>query len=209
MSHALHRIGNKENLNNDYTIIVRPERGYNNIGSRPLLQAVLQALYDCKAINITSARGEKFKGNIYETTINEIIDGVKEGSSIFAAFDNKENLEQFLQYIIVKDYGLSIVVQGLYDNIKPILEKLGLKIHSTNHSIGIWGKTEMLHSKNILEITTMCGHGIVSPYLVQDVVERIRQKEISIHEGAVILSKPCICGIFNTTRAEYLLKMLI
>ncbi len=209
MSHSLHRVGTVENLQNDFTIIVRPERGYNNVGSREKQQKVLQALFDCNACNITAARGEHFKGNIHETSIENIVAGVGEGQSVFAAFDSQENLEKFLRFMIDGDFGLSVVVQGLCDRVNESLSRVGLKMNTTNHSLGVWGKTSRLHDKNILEITTMCGHGIVSPYLAMDCIEQVKAGHMTAHEAAIVLSKPCICGIFNTTRAEELIKQLV
>lgn len=209
MSHSLHRAGTVGNLQNDFTIIVRPERGYNDIGSREKQQKVLQALYDCGACNITAARGEHFKGNIYETSIENIVEGVGEGQSVFAAFDDQGKLEEFLRFLIKEDFGLSVVVQGLCDRVNESLGRVGLKMHTTNHSLGVWGKTSLLHEEHILEITTMCGHGIVSPYLVMDCIEKVKAKKISAKEAAIILSKPCICGIFNPTRAEMLIDRLV
>ena len=209
MSHALHRMGTPENLQNDYTIIVRPERGYNDAGSREKQQKVLKALSDCHAVNITAARGEKYKGNIYEPSIQSIIDDVGEGQSVFAAFDNQENLEAFLRFLVKGDFGLSVVVQGLCEKVNESLARVGLKQHTTNHSLGIWGKTSRLHDKSILEITTMCGHGIVSPYLAMDCIAKVKSGKMTVHEAAVVLSKPCICGIFNTSRAEELIKRMV
>lgn len=209
MSHSLHRMGTAENLQNDFTVIVRPERGYNDIGSREKQQKILRALYDCHACNITSARGDRYAGNIHETDIENIIEGVGEGQSVFAAFDSRENLEEFLQFLIKGDFGLSVVVQGPCDRVAESLEHVGLKLHTTNHSLGVWGKTSRLHAGNILEITTMCGHGIVSPWLAMQCIENVRAGKMTAHEAAVVLSKPCICGIFNTTRAEELIHRLI
>lgn len=208
MSHSMHRVGDEKNLWNDFTIVVRPERGYNNLGSRPKLQMILRELHNCKAVNITAARGEKYKGNIYMTTIDEIIDGIEEGKSLFATFDNQENLERFLQFLIEKDFGFSIVVQGVLERVEESLRRVGLTVHTTNHSLGIWGKKENMAHKSILEITTMCGHGMVSPYLVEEVIEKVKNGKTSVHEGAVVLSKQCLCGIFNTTRAEALIERL-
>ena len=209
MSHSLHRAGTAQNLQNDFTIIVRPERGYNDRGSREKQQKVLQALYDCNACNITAARGEHFAGNIYETGIENIVEGVGEGQSVFAAFDDQGNLEKFLRFLVEGDFGLSVVVQGLCDRVNESLERVGLKLHTANHSLGVWGKTSRLHDAHILEITTMCGHGIVSPYLVMDCIEKVRADKMSAREAAVVLAKPCICGIFNPTRAEALIRRLV
>ncbi len=209
MSHSLHRIGDKENLKNDFVILVRPERGINGEGSSQKNREILQILENCKAINITSARGENYKGNIYECSLDEIMEGIKDGESIYAAFDNQKYLEEFLKIVIEKDFGLSIVVQGICDVVDEVLKKVGLKVHTANHSLGIWGKTEKLPAKNILEITTMCGHGVVSPFLTKKVIGDVKKGLLSSYDGAVMLSKCCICGIFNTTRAEELIKKMI
>lgn len=202
-------MGTVEDLQHDYTIIVRPERGYNDIGSREKQQKVLRALADCGAVDICSARGEGFHGNIFETTIEQIIEGVGEGQSVFAAFDDQENLEKWLRYIAAQDFGLSVVVQGLCENVAASLERTGLKLHTTNHSLGIWGHREKLPPEKYLEITTMCGHGVVSPYLIPHFLEKIRAGRMTVHEAAVELAKPCVCGIFNPTRAEALLQKML
>lgn len=209
MSHALHRMGTVENLQHDFTVIVRPERGYNAEGSREKQQKVLRAMMDCGAVDICSARGAGFKGNIFETSIENIIEGVGEGQSVFAAFDDQEKLENWLRFMVENDFGLSVVVQGLCDKVSESLSKVGLKLHTTNHSLGIWGKKELLPDRKYLEITTMCGHGIVSPYLVPYYLDMIRAGKMTVQKAAIELAKPCVCGIFNTTRAEELLKEMI
>lgn len=209
MSHNLHRLGTIENLQHDFTVIVRPERGYNDKGSREKQQKILQAMKDCGAVDICSARGAGFKGNIFQTSIENIIDGVGEGQSVFAAFDNQENLEKWLRFMIEGDFGLSVVVQGLCDKVNESLDRVGLKLHTTNHSLGIWGNKEILPDYKTLEISTMCGHGVVSPYLVPYFLEQIRAGRISVEQAAIEMAKPCVCGIFNTTRAEDLLREML
>ena len=209
MSHALHRMGTVENLQHDFTVIVRPERGYNDVGSREKQQKVLRAMADCGAVDICSARGAGFQGNIYETSIENIIAGVGEGQSVFAAFDDQAKLENWLRFMKESDFGLSVVVQGLCENVTQSLDRVGLKLHTTNHSLGIWGRKERLPDRKVLEITTMCGHGIVSPYLVPYYLNEIKTGRMNVHEAAVELAKPCVCGIFNTTRAEELLTEML
>lgn len=209
MSHALHRMGTVENLQHDYTIIVRPERGYNDVGSRAKQQKVLRALADCGAVDICSARGAGFQGNIFETSIENIIEGVGEGQSVFAAFDDRDKLENWLRFMAEGDFGLSVVVQGLCENVGSSLQRVGLELHTTNHSLGIWGRRNLLADRKELEITTMCGHGVVSPYLVPHFLEKIRAGQMTVHEAAVEMAKPCVCGIFNTTRAEELLTEML
>ena len=72
-------------------------------------------------------------------------------------------------------------------------------------SLGVWGKTELLPSKEVLEITTMCGHAMVAANLVEKIIEDIKKGKTTPEKAAKKLAKPCECGIFNPTRAAELL----
>ena len=80
--------------------------------------------------------------------------------------------------------------------------------HTTNHSLGIWGNASLLPDGPVLEITTMCGHGMTSRYLVDDLVKKIEGGSLSIEKAAIELGQPCVCGLFNPKRAEMLLRKL-
>ena len=58
----------------------------------------------------------------------------------------------------------------------------------------------------MLEFITMCGHGMISKNLVIDNIEAVRAGRKKIHDAAVAIAQPCVCGIFNVDRAEKLLK---
>ena len=63
----------------------------------------------------------------------------------------------------------------------------------------------MLPPEPILEVNTMCGHGMVAKGLVEKTAEDVRKGTLTCEEGAEELFKPCMCGIFNTHRAAALL----
>jgi hypothetical protein len=60
-----------------------------------------------------------------------------------------------------------------------------------------------------LELSTMCGHGMIGLNLIKDVIDRIKRKKVPLEEGAIILGKHCICGAFNMERAARLLKNFV
>jgi hypothetical protein len=208
VTHSLHRAGTVEDLSCDYVIIMRAEKGYNQEGSAGKCKEILRLFEKHGAVNITGARGENYKGNVLETSLDSIVDAFKDGNSPYCVFDTKEKLESFLRDIKDKDFGLSVVVSGLYDVIKTICDKIGIIPHTTNHSLGVWGNTSLLPDGPVLEITTMCGHGMVSRYLVDDLVEQIKGGSLSIEKAGIELGKPCLCGLFNPKRAEMLLRKL-
>ena len=92
------------------------------------------------------------------------------------------------------------------------MEKLSLEVglspHTVEHSLGTHGNTARLPEENVLEITTMCGHALVSPYLVVEMVEQIQQGKLTYQEAAVELSRICDYGIFNPGRAEKILRRM-
>jgi hypothetical protein len=208
MTHSLHRAGTIEDLGCDYVIIMRPEKGYNQAGSAGICKEILRLFEKHGAVNITGARGTNYKGNVLETSLDSIVEAFIDGNSPYCVFDTKEKLESFLKDMKERDFGLSVVVSGLYGVIKAICDKIGIVPHTTNHSLGVWGNTSLLPEGPVLEITTMCGHGMVSRYLVDDLVEQIKAGSLSIEKAGIELGKPCLCGLFNPKRAEILLHKL-
>jgi hypothetical protein len=208
MTHSLHRAGTIEDLGCDYVIIMRPEKGYNQAGSAGICKEILRLFEKHGAVNITGARGTNYKGNVLETSLDSIVEAFIDGNSPYCVFDTKEKLESFLKDMKERDFGLSVVVSGVYDTVKSICDKIGIAPHTTNHSLGVWGNTSLLPEGPVLEITTMCGHGMVSRYLVDDLVEQIKAGSLSIEKAGIELGKPCLCGLFNPKRAEILLHKL-
>jgi hypothetical protein len=80
-----------------------------------------------------------------------------------------------------------------------------LKEHTYHISLGVFGKTDALPDEKTLEITTQCGHSLISAALVADVVQRVKKARLTLEEGAALLIKPCACGIGNTKRIEQIL----
>ena len=109
---------------------------------------------------------------------------------------------------IAAELGLSVIVSGLHDETDRLCREAGTRRHTVQYSLGVWGKTELLPHPKILEITTMCGHGTIPFNLVRRMSKAVRSKKLSLEQAAA-LGKPCVCGIFNTSRAQALLQEYI
>jgi len=107
-----------------------------------------------------------------------------------------------------KELGLSVVASGLTEDIFDICKTVGLKPHTILYSLGIWGKTELLPSEDHLKITTLCGHSMISPVMIDHYVEKIKKGEITPEEAGKKIAKPCPYGIFNVPRTVEVLKKL-
>ena len=208
MTHSLHRAGTIEDLGCDFVIIMRAEKGYNQEGSAGKCKELLRLFEKHGAVNITGARGKNYQGNLLETSLDSIEAAFVDGNSPYCVFDTPEKLESFLREVKERDFGLSVVVSGLYDVVKAVCDRIGIVPHTTTPALGIWGNAALLPEGAVLKITTMCGHGMVSRYLVDDLVERIKSGAMTIEKAAVELGKPCLCGLFNPKRAEALLRKL-
>jgi hypothetical protein len=58
----------------------------------------------------------------------------------------------------------------------------------------------------ILEMTTTCGHGMISLSLAGRRVKALRNGKLRSEEASAELAKPCMGGIFNTRCARILMK---
>lgn len=198
MTHTLHRSGIHEDGSDDYIILAMVEgedqEKINNLAD--LFCLVLKH----NPINYT---GKALFPNPTDERLLSLYRRIKIG---MAVFNDREVLIQALREIKDKELGVSVVISGLFSHIAEDCQKIGLIRHTINFSLGIWGKREKLPSSKILDITTMCGHGLVSFNLVQFLLEEIKKGKKKIEEAAEILSKPCVCGVFNPHRAARLLR---
>jgi len=180
-----------------------PAPGFNSEGSGPKQRRFLEiALQN----NIDNAGFTGF-GNLVEYSRQEMLDRGR-GGAVQICCASKRDVMKILKETLEADLGLSIVVQGIVEEVEDCLKQLDLKLHTVHHSLGVWGKTEKLPEKEVLEITTMCGHGLVSPQLVKKSIEGVISGGMTLRGAAWLLARPCRCGIFNITRAEALLERI-
>ena len=73
-------------------------------------------------------------------------------------------------------------------------------------SLGVFGSLDKLPPREVREINSMCGHGMVSFNLIKKVIEEVKLGRMTPEQGAHLLAKPCECGAFNLTRARQVLE---
>ena len=202
MTHTLHRRGTTESLSKDCVLIMLRAVGINDHDYLPKVQEFLRIALRHNPVNL----GSEMKGSMYEFQPEEVIAEAKGDSHV--VFDNPRAVTEFLKEVKEADLGLSVVVSGIFELVDKCLEEAGLKHHTANFSLGIWGKMEKLPSNDILEVTTMCGHGLISTNLVRAMVKEIKAGIKTSEEAAKTLTPNCTCGIFNPVRAAELLAAM-
>ncbi len=201
MTHTLHRRGTAESLSGDYVFIMIQAVGINEDGAVPKMQEFLRIALRHKPVNIGSV---DLGGRIDQP--EEVIANLQKIAHV--VFDNQPAVIAFLKDVKKADLGLSVVVSGIFEKVDECLEKAGLKHHTANFSLGIWGRTEKLPGNDILEVITMCGHALISSNLVKAMIEDIKAGRKTPQEAAKVLMPQCACGVFNPARAAKLLAAM-
>ena len=202
MTHTLHRRGTAESLSEDYIMLCLPTAFVNDDDHDSKLKDFLSITARHNPVNM----GAISLGNMYTHKAEDVINAAH--GIVHAVFVKKEQVIDVLKDLEEADIGMSVVVSGIFEHVDECLEKAGLKHHTANFSLGIWGKTEKLPGDDILEVTTMCGHALISANLVKSMVDDIKAGSKTPEEAAKIMTPQCACGIFNPARATKLLATM-
>lgn len=202
MTHSLHRRGSIDSLQNDYVILITPAVNINHKESKTKLIEILNIIKELGPVNI----GSYDCGNVFTgATIEKIQNTLSETPRVRCVFDSYEKVKKLVDELRKRGYGLSVTISGLIDNIMKLSREQDIKPHSINLSIGVYGKVEKLPDESVLNLVTMCGHGMVSELLVKRAVKQVRKGIWDIDKAAQEIAKPCHCGIFNVERARQIL----
>lgn len=226
MTHTLHRTGPLNTFHEDYIILARTDP---LVSAQLTYQGPLQARVK-KLLNIMiygdpialDIKTEQGKLRYIKDWNKEKDSGIHKSASIYeirncadllwvehAVYNSIDKVKVVLESIAEADLGISIVVSGIMDSIIETCKQLNNTPHAANMSLGIWGKTELLPDEGILDICTMCGHGILSSKLVEKQIHLIKIGKLKIQDAVIELGKQCTCNIFNTKRAHMLMEKII
>ena len=162
-------MGTEESLLEDYVVLVMPSKDINHEGSGPKLRCFLEMALAAGAIKIGDCR----LGNEYhQGGLDRVMENVEDRAVVHAVFKDKDSLIKVLTALKEADLGLSVGVSGLFDHVDQCCRQAGLEIHTINQSLGRWGRTDKLPNQEILQINTMCGHGMVAFGLIEEVIFR-------------------------------------
>lgn len=205
MSHTLHRTGKKSALGGDWIVLAMSARGVNRRGSALLLRRFLRMAMRHGPANF----GDMRTGNALTHGPRAILSKIRDDSLLNVVFDSEGPLLRFLEELREADIGLSVVVSGLLDRGCRCAAKAGLVPNTLALSLGVWGRTERLPDEGTMEVTTMCGHGLISPRFVRLMAGKVASGETTVAQAARKLARPCVCGAFNPARAEKVLGKMV
>ena len=218
MTNTLHRYGNEESFYDDYVVFASPSKGKNDEGSIPKLKKFLEMALHFKPVNV----GDPAHGGAQRPSRNQtitshwirdgqpnfraVIDGIDEPASVSAVFDNLEMAEAFLKTVREADLGLCINISTSIAGAQKCCRFAGIAPHSIGYSLGFEGRTEKLPNTQVLELTTMCGHGMVSSSLAKKMIDWVKEGRRTPEEAVIYMTRFCSCGVFNPSRAKRILE---
>lgn len=208
MTHTNHRQGSIESLRGDWVVLMMTARGINDQDASPKFKEFLRISLQYDPVNAGVSRIGTAVTLGWQKFTDEV-DRAESHGMLLVVFDSVDKVASFLKDLVRADLGISVVVSGLHAEIDRMCREAGTRRHTVQHSLGVWGKTELLPHPKIMEITTMCGHALVSFNLVRSVANDVRNGSLSLEQAAAKLAGPCVCGIFNTNRAQALIQEYI
>ena len=212
MTHSLHRQGTCESLNTDYPVLAMVARQFDIVNDEAKTRTVdkLQAIFDVFQKHEPTNLGSLYVPGTRAHGVSDadLRAGLKANGFVGAVFSDPEHVRDMLAELKERDYGISIVVSGLIEKVFGICDEVGLQPHTIDLALGVWGNKKLLPKAELMNITTMCGHALVAPSLIDDLVSQVKTGRLTAEQAAIELAKPCVCGIFNQKRAADLITEL-
>ncbi len=203
MTHTLHRTHHVPGGPDDFIVFSMAARGFNHEGAGPRLAEVFKVLLKYTP---TNAGDDNHGGVLTGLTAEEIVARANDKAYMAGVYQTEADAEGALRHLKAQDLGMSVVVTGNREQIFAMLQRLGLRPHTVNLSIGYFGKTALLPEPEVLDLTSMCGHGMVCIDHVRHVIAEVQAGKMSPAAGAQDLARPCTCAMYNPARAAHVLE---
>lgn len=218
MTNTLHRYGPAESFRDDYVIFAIASKGRNDEGALEKLRRFLRIAVQFKPVNLGDAiHGGALRPSKQMTPeshwhrdttpdFDAVIQGLDAPTTVAAVFDNRVAAEEFVKALKEEDLGLSINISTSIDGAEQCCFAAGIARHSVGYSLGFEGKTEKLPEADVMLLSTMCGHGMVSHNLAKKMIDWVKEGRRTPEQAATYLTRFCSCGVFNPARAARLLE---
>ena len=204
-------------IKDDYIVFAMATRGVNDQDLVKKYQTFLRLAMKYKPVNL----GDASKGGLYQPSVSlnplahwrrdqqpdldRVIAEIEGPSTVAAVFDKQEAMEGFVRDLREADLGVSINISAPMESARQGCACAGIVRHSVEYSLGFQGQMDRLPDRKVLEIATMCGHGMVSFGLVRKMIDWVKEGRRRPQEAVRTMARFCICGVFNLSRAERLL----
>ena len=216
--YALERTANPEPVRDDYIVFAMSSRGVNDDNLVEKYRTFLRLALKHDPVNI----GDATKGGMIRPRQDmnptahwarnqrpdpeQVIAGIEGHTTVAAVFDNYEAMRAFVEEVKAAGLGISVNISAPMDEAQRCCRQSGISRHSVEYSLGFRGRVDKLPDATTLELSTMCGHGMVSANFAKKMLEWVKENRRTPAEAARYMARFCICGVFNISRAERIIK---
>ncbi len=216
--YAFERLPNPRPVRDDYIVFAMASRDVNDDNLVEKYRAFLRLAMKHNPVNI----GDATKGGMLRarqdlnpiahwkrhslSAPDRVIAGIEGHTTVATVFDNYEAMVRFVDDLKVANIGVSINISAPIDEARRCCEDTGITRHSVEYSIGFRGRVDKLPDANVLELSTMCGHGMVSSNFAKKMFDWVKENRRTPKQAAQYMARFCTCGVFNLTRAESILN---
>jgi len=218
MTNTLHRFGDAASFFDDYVIFAIPSRGKNDKGSLPKLKQFLEMALPFKPVNMGDAlnggalrpRRDMSPTSHWKRDMTPdfrgVIDGLTGPTTVAAVFDDRVHAEDFVKAVKAAELGLCINISTSIDGAEQCCHAACQPRHSVGYSLGFEGKTEKLPNTQVLALSTMCGHGMISSSLAKKMIDWVKEGRRTPEQAVTYMARFCSCGVYNPARAKRILE---
>lgn len=218
MTNTLHRYGDAASFDDDYVVFAVPARGRNDQDCLPKLRRFLELALDYKPVNLGDSRNggalrpsRKLNPLSHwmrdrKPDFEKVIRGLSAPATCAAVFDSRSNAEDFVKRVREEDLGLSVNISTSVDGAEQCCAHACIPRHSVGYSLGFEGDTKSLPNSQVLMLSTMCGHGMVSHTFARKMIDWVKENRRTPEEAASYMARFCSCGVFNPSRATRILE---
>lgn len=217
MTNTLHRYGNSESFRDDFILFAMPSKGANDQGCIEKQKSFLRLCAKHLPANMgNGARGSILPEHHLNPTAHwnrsqardweGVIEGVSKPGTVAAVFDSREKAEACLREVIDADLGLSVNMSTSVEGANNAAECCGIHRHSVEYSLGFNDPHDHLPNSQVLALSTMCGHGMVSFNMAKKMLDMVREGRRTPEQAAATLVRFCPCGVYNPERAKRLFE---
>ena len=135
-----------------------------------------------------------------------VLRGIDGPTTVAAVFDRFEKMRAFVEDLAKADLGVSVNIAAPMDGAHRCCKEAGIHRHSVEYSLGFRGRLDKLPDARTLELSSMCGHGMVSAAFARKMLDWVKEDRRTPEEAAATMARFCSCGVFNVHRAARLLQ---
>ncbi len=217
MTNTLHRYGEPESFRDDFILFCIASPGKNDTGAVEKQKTFLRICARHKPVNMGNGNRGTFQPARHLNPTAHwqrdlspdwegVIEEVAKPGTCAAVFNSRENAQAALREVIDADLGLSVNLSTSVEGAKACAGACGLRRHSVEYSLGFQDPHDHLPNSQVLTLSTMCGHGMVSFNMARKMLDMVREGRRSPEQAVTTLARFCPCGAYNPARAQRILE---